>query len=152
MCGIAGIFNYYLDKKVDRDTLMKMNAHMQSRGPDGAGVWLSANESIGLAHRRLSIIDLSNNANQPLHDERFSIVFNGEIYNYKILREQLIQQGFQFKTHSDTEVLLKLYQSRGVEMLHALRGMFAFAIWDEKNQTLFCARDSFGIKPFYFFE
>ena len=150
MCGIAGIFNYYLDKKVDRDTLMKMNAHMQSRGPDGAGVWLSANESIGLAHRRLSIIDLSNNANQPLHDERFSIVFNGEIYNYKILREQLIQQGFQFKTHSDTEVLLKLYQSRGVEMLHALRGMFAFAIWDEKNQTLFCARDPFGIKPFYF--
>lgn len=150
MCGIAGIFNYHSDKKVSRDALTKMNLHMQSRGPDGAGVWLNTNESVGLAHRRLSIIDLSGDANQPMHDESFSIVFNGEIYNYQSLRNELILKGFQFKTQSDTEVLLKLYQSRGVDMLHALRGMFTFAIWDEKNQTLFCARDPFGIKPFYF--
>lgn len=150
MCGIAGIFNYHSDKKVSPDTLIKMNLHMQSRGPDGAGVWLNHQESVGLAHRRLSIIDLSQTANQPMQDESFCIVFNGEIYNYKALRDELIQKGFQFKTHGDTEVLLKLYQSRGVEMLQVLRGMFAFAIWDEKNQTLFCARDPFGIKPFYF--
>lgn len=150
MCGIAGIFNYHSDKKVSHDTLAAMNQHMQSRGPDGAGIWLNNNKSVGLAHRRLSIIDLSQMANQPLHDETLSIVFNGEIYNYKILRDQLIQKNHQFKTHSDTEVLLKLYREYGVDMLTQLRGMFAFAIWDEKNQTLFCARDPFGIKPFYF--
>lgn len=150
MCGIAGIFNYHSNKKVNRDTLAKMNQHMQSRGPDGAGIWLNHHESVGLAHRRLSIIDLSDSANQPLHDESLSIVFNGEIYNYKTLRDQLIQKNHSFKTHSDTEVLLKLYREYGVDMLLQLRGMFSFAVWDEKNQTLFCARDPFGIKPFYF--
>ena len=129
---------------------MRMNDSMQTRGPDGADVWIHPRQHIGFTHRRLSIIDLSDHAKQPMHDNELCITFNGEIYNYKILRDNLIQQGERFQTQSDTEVLLKLYRRDREKMLTKLRGMFAFAIWDEKNQTLFCARDHFGIKPFYF--
>src|SRR3990167_2993992 len=150
MCGIAGIFEYSHSKKVSLNELTKINDYMQARGPDGSGIWINQDGFLGLAHRRLSIIDLSENANQPMHEGDLSITFNGEIYNYKKLRDALIEKGCHFKTTSDTEVLLKLYQLHGVAMLSHLRGMFAFAIWDEKNKILFCARDHFGIKPFYY--
>ncbi len=150
MCGIAGIFEYSQQKKVTPSELNQMSEHMRLRGPDGAGFWTNPDESLGFVHRRLSIIDLSTDANQPLHDGVFTIVFNGEIYNYKKCRDDLMQKGYLFKTHSDTEVILKLYHLHGVGMLNLLRGMFAFSIWDEKNKTLFCARDPFGIKPFYY--
>lgn len=150
MCGIAGIFHYHTPETVHADELSRMSHHLRLRGPDGAGTWVNTSGKVGLVHRRLSIIDLSTDANQPMHDGHFSIVFNGEIYNHHALRDALIKKGYQFKTRSDTEVLLKLYQSAGKAMLNQLRGMFAFAIWDERKQTLFCARDHFGIKPFYF--
>lgn len=122
------------------------------RGPDGSGEWLSPDERVGLAHRRLSIIDLSDQATQPMHDQQRELVvtFNGEIYNYLSLRQRLEAKGYVFRTHSDTEVLLHLYADRGEEMVHDLRGMFAFAIWDGQQQSLFLARDRFGIKPLYY--
>jgi len=152
MCGIAGIFHYHSAQLVDFTELNKINDHLRLRGPDDAGVWVNEIGNLGLAHRRLSIIDLSQNAKQPMQlvGESLWITFNGEIYNYQTLRDELAKQGHCFETHSDTEVILKLYQLHGENMLNQLRGMFSFAIWDEKNKTLFCARDPFGIKPFYF--
>src|SRR3989338_7946167 len=102
MCGIAGIFEYAQNSSVNLDELARINSMIKSRGPDGDGVWINASQNIGLAHRRLSIIDLSDQAKQPMHDHALTITFNGEIYNYKSLRCQLIQDGFLFKTHSDT--------------------------------------------------
>ena len=150
MCGICGVFHYQKNNRVDRAELQRMNDSMRSRGPDGEGIWINSDNALGFAHRRLSIIDLSSDAAQPMHDGDFTITYNGEIYNYKNLRDDLLTQGVQFKTHSDTEVILKLYQLHGTAMLRKLRGMFAFAIWDNKKKILFCARDHFGIKPFYF--
>src|SRR3990167_2168689 len=152
MCGIAGIFNYNHSEKINLIELNNMNHHMHSRGPDDSGIWVNSSETIGLAHRRLSIIDLSQNAKQPmqLQNSELVITFNGEIYNFQEIKKNLMQDGYCFKTHSDTEVILALYQKYNVNMLKKLRGMFALAIWDEKNKTLFCARDPFGIKPFYF--
>jgi asparagine synthase (glutamine-hydrolysing) len=124
---------------------------MRPRGPDGAGIWISPRDTIGLAHRRLSIIDLSDAAAQPMqiHNGRYRIVSNGEIYNYQSLRRELEGEGCNFHSTSDTEVLLYLYAKRGADMVHALRGMFAFAIWDESKRGLFLTRDHFGIKPLY---
>ncbi len=128
-----------------------MLAVMRHRGPDGQGVYLGGR--VGLGHLRLSIIDLSTGA-QPLANEDGSvwIVFNGEIYNYPELRKQLLARGHQFKTTSDTEVIIHLYEERGEECIKDLRGMFAFAIWDEPRQRLFLARDRVGIKPLYYFQ
>ena len=128
-----------------------MLAVMRHRGPDGQGVYLGGR--VGLGHLRLSIIDLSTGA-QPLANEDGSvwIVFNGEIYNYPGLRKQLLARGHQFKTTSDTEVIIHLYEERGEECVKDLRGMFAFAIWDEPRQRLFLARDRVGIKPLYYFQ
>jgi asparagine synthase (glutamine-hydrolysing) len=153
MCGIAGIFSYRNNSlTVDHNELIEMRESMFNRGPDGEGLWISIDKKIGLAHRRLSIIDLSETGSQPMHsrDGNLHIVFNGEIYNYLDLRNYLQNKGFNFKSTSDTEVLLSLYQDKGVEMLSCLRGMYAFAIWDEINKRLFLARDPFGIKPLYF--
>ena len=124
---------------------------MHARGPDGAGSWWSQDRHCGLGHRRLSIIDLSERASQPMKsdDGRLVIVFNGEIYNFPQLRLELEADGAQFRTTSDTEVLLHLYARYGAEMVHRLRGMFAFAIWDEVRRGLFLARDPYGIKPLY---
>ncbi len=153
MCGIAGIFAY--DQRapaVDMEELRAIRDHMKMRGPDGFGEWCSENGRLGLAHRRLSIIDLSDNASQPMASgDGVSIVtYNGEIYNYQALRRQLEQKGWRFRTQSDTEVLLHLYAEKGDEMVYDLRGMYAFAIWDEKKQELFLARDPYGIKPLYY--
>jgi len=125
---------------------------LQHRGPDNAGHWLSENKTIYLGHRRLSIIDLGSHANQPLKssDSRYWLTFNGEIYNYKSLRVELEQLGAIFATSSDTEVLLNAYSVWGKSCLEKLHGMFAFAIWDQKSKSLFCARDRTGEKPFYY--
>src|SRR5213596_4079477 len=141
MCGIAAIFSYHNGPRVDESELLKIRDRMTSRGPDGAGIWFSADQRVGLAHRRLAIIDLSPSAAQPMFDETgmLAIVFNGEIYNYRELKAQLETSGFQFRSASDTEVLLHLYADRGVRMLDSLRGMYAFALWDDRKKALFVA-------------
>jgi len=125
---------------------------MASRGPDGANLWVSADSRVGLAHRRLAIIDLSEGGAQPMAtpDGAIRIAFNGEIYNFPHLRGELEKKGYRFRSHSDTEVLLYLYQEYGRAMVRQLRGMFAFALWDERKRALFLARDPLGIKPLYY--
>ncbi len=153
MCGIVSIFNYHNNAPpVDREELLRVRERMENRGPDGAGLWISENGRIGLAHRRLAIIDLSEAGAQPMStsDGKLRIVFNGEIYNYKALRNDLEKEGHRFISTSDTEVLLHLYRQYGRDMVHRLRGMYAFAIWDEEKNGLFLARDPFGIKPLYY--
>ncbi|MBL6946563.1 MAG: asparagine synthase (glutamine-hydrolyzing) [Rhodospirillales bacterium] len=153
MCGIAGIFSFQADAPpIDAGELVVIRDHMAPRGPDGAGSWISDDGRIGLAHRRLAIIDLSDDAAQPMEIEggRYRITFNGEIYNYRALREELTAQGVRFKTQSDTEVVLQLYARHGPDVVSKLRGMFSFAIWDETKRGLFAARDPLGIKPLYY--
>ena len=152
MCGIAAIFSYGDSAPpVDSHEILRIRDAMATRGPDGEGVWYSADARVGLAHRRLAIIDLSEAAAQPMATEDGScvITYNGEIYNYKELRSELEKGGSRFRSASDTEVLLCLYQKFGRNMVHRLRGMFAFAIWDARSRALFLARDQFGIKPLY---
>jgi asparagine synthase (glutamine-hydrolysing) len=152
MCGIAGILAYSEHAPpADPDQLAAMRERMASRGPDGAGLYIDPAGRMGLAHRRLAIIDLSAAASQPMasSDGRYQVVFNGEIYNYRALRDELLRGGYEFRTQSDTEVLLNLYARDGERMCESLRGMFAFALWDSKERSLFLARDPFGIKPLY---
>ena len=153
MCGIAGIYAYLdVAPAVDRGELARMNVRMAVRGPDGSGDWISNDGRVGFTHRRLAIIDLSERGAQPMHsaDGRLTITFNGEIYNYRELRAELERKGFEFRTESDTEVLLQLYADRGVAMVEALRGMFAFGLWDARHGRLLLARDPLGIKPLYY--
>lgn len=153
MCGIAGIFAYSnMTAQVESEELLRIREAMIVRGPDDAGLWLSTDKRIGLAHRRLSIIDLSKTGRQPMMTQNgvLSIVFNGEIYNYRELRTQLEAKGYRFYSNSDTEVLLHLYVEYGTQIVYHIRGMYAFAIWDDKNKGLFIARDPFGIKPLYY--
>src|SRR6202167_2394752 len=152
MCGINGIVAYHSASRAPEEAeLLATRDAMRARGPDGAGAWWSADRHCGLGHRRLSIIDLSDRASQPMtsSDGRFVVVFNGEIYNYPQLRTELEDDGARFRTTSDTEALLHLYARHGAEMVHRLRGMFAFAIWDQTRRGLFLARDPYGIKPLY---
>jgi asparagine synthase (glutamine-hydrolysing) len=152
MCGIVSIFAYNGNSGVDRGELRRIRDYMTARGPDGFGEWYSLDNRVGLGHRRLAIIDLSEAGAQPMQnaDRSLVITFNGEIYNYQALRAGLEKKGYHFQSTSDTEVLLQLYADKGTEMLHDLRGMFAFAIWDERKKSLFLARDPFGIKPLYY--
>ena len=152
MCGVNGIFAYHSASNAPAEAeLIATRDAMRARGPDGSGIWWSIDRRCGLGHRRLSILDLSDRASQPMisEDGRFVVVFNGEIYNYPTLRAELEEEGLQFRTTSDTEVLLHLYARHGAEMVHRLRGMFAFAIWDGARRGLFLARDPYGIKPLY---
>jgi len=152
MCGIAGIWRYN-NSKVSSREIKAMTDTIAHRGPDGEGLWLSEDEQIALGHRRLSIIDLSDNAKQPMVlDERYIITFNGEIYNYIELRDNLKQKGVKFRTESDTEVLLNAYRLWGENCLKELDGMFAFVIYDQLEKKLFCARDRFGEKPLYYYQ
>jgi asparagine synthase (glutamine-hydrolysing) len=149
MCGIAG--QYCLDGAApDEKLLTEMSRRLTHRGPDGEGIHIHA--SAGLVHRRLAIIDLSDEGLQPMtsEDGTLWIVFNGEIYNYLELREELIAKGHRFHSHSDTEVILHAYEEWGADCLPRFNGMWGFAILDEKKGELFCARDRFGIKPFYY--
>ncbi|MGE3724346.1 MAG: asparagine synthase (glutamine-hydrolyzing) [Candidatus Sericytochromatia bacterium] len=149
MCGIAGLLQLNLESVSELSESLKTMNHLQiHRGPDGDGIWLHPNEHIGFAHRRLSIIDIETGA-QPMSDNRGNwVTYNGEIYNYPELKTELGINNF--KTHSDTEVILLAYQKWGIDCINHFRGMFAFALWDEEKQALFCARDRFGIKPFYY--
>jgi asparagine synthase (glutamine-hydrolysing) len=153
MCGINGIVSFGAGAApVDAGELTRTREAMRSRGPDAAGIWLSPDGRTGLGHRRLSIIDVSNRANQPMVSREGDLVltFNGEIYNFSELREELARDGESFATTSDTEVVLRMYRRWGDAMLPRLRGMFAFAIWDARSNTLFLARDPYGIKPLYY--
>jgi asparagine synthase (glutamine-hydrolysing) len=153
MCGLAGIYAYhYAANPIARAELRRMRDHMAARGPDGAGEWLAPHGRVGFGHRRLAIIDLSEAAAQPMasRDGSTVIAFNGEIYNYQALRAELEAQGHVFRTQSDTEVLLHLYAAKGLAMLQALRGMFAFALWDANKGGLLLARDPYGVKPLYY--
>ena len=153
MCGLAGIIGYHPGAPaVDAQALERMREAMVPRGPDGHGQWISDDGRVGLAHRRLAILDLSEAGAQPMHgtDGRVSITYNGEIYNFRALREALRQGGVQFRSHSDTEVLLALYERDGPGFVEKLRGMFALALWDADKRGVLLARDPFGIKPLYF--
>lgn len=148
MCGIAGILNR--EPAPCTVALEKLQAALRHRGPDDEGLWVSPSGRAGLAHTRLAVLDLSTAGHQPMMQDGHVIVFNGEIYNFRALRAELEAAGVEFHTRSDTEVLLRLYQREGTSMLTRLRGMFALAIWDEREQSALLARDAFGIKPLYY--
>jgi asparagine synthase (glutamine-hydrolysing) len=152
MCGIAGMmrFDGGLVSEMELKQMCNLLAH---RGPDSEGTWIHPSQHVALGHRRLSIIDLSDAAGQPMQyaDSRYTIIYNGEIYNYVELKEWLTRFRYEFKTGSDTEVLLALYDFKKEKCLEYLDGMFAFALWDDVEGTLFCARDRFGEKPFFYF-
>ncbi|MBS1777308.1 MAG: asparagine synthase (glutamine-hydrolyzing) [Bacteroidetes bacterium] len=149
MCGIAGIINKN-GQTVARETVKQMTDALIHRGPDGEGIFTENN--IGLGHRRLSILDVSDNGAQPmLRGDDLVVVFNGEIYNYIEIREVLRGLGYSFHTGTDTEVLLAAYEHWGEACVHQFNGMWAFAIYNRKNNKVFCSRDRFGIKPFYYF-
>ena len=152
MCGITGILAFNEVGRFDLTNLEKATFALSHRGPDHHGTYI--NHTVGLGHRRLSVIDTSENANQPFEilDGRYVIVFNGEIFNYKALRKDLIAKGIQFKSDSDTEVLLHLYAHEGKSCLQKLNGFFAFAIYDSVEKSLFIARDRIGIKPLLYFQ
>jgi len=146
MCGILGSLPASVDLKFFSHAL-DLLAH---RGPDGRGVWQEAENRITLGHRRLSILDLSDSGSQPMHADRYVIVHNGEIYNYKELKSELEKNGYVFRTHTDTEVILAAYEQWGAACLQKFNGMWAFAIWDKKEKMLFLSRDRFGKKPLFY--
>jgi len=151
MCGIAGILSF--DAPVETGKLQTMLDAIRHRGPDGEGLWISPDRMVGIGNRRLSVIDLSDEGSQPMFslDGRYCIVYNGEVYNYRELRESHIQRGVRYHGHSDTEVVLNHFALFGERALADFDGMFAFAIWDKSRHELFCARDRLGEKPFYYF-
>ena len=149
MCGIAGIVRF--DKKpVKKDEVLRMMKVIKHRGPDDEGVYVDG--AVGLGHVRLSILDLTEAGHQPMTDAtgRYTIIQNGESYNYIELREELAAKGYTFRTQTDTEVVLNGYIEWGEAVLERLNGMFAMAIYDKEAQTVFLARDRFGVKPFYY--
>lgn len=149
MCGIAGIISFDREKPVEADRLRRMRDILRHRGPDGEGLWIDG--PVGLAHRRLSIVDLASGG-QPMAtgDQNVWIVFNGEIYNHLDLRHDLESRGHHYRTRSDTETILHLYKDAGEACVERLQGMFAFALWDRQRQQLLLARDRLGIKPLYY--
>lgn len=149
MCGIVGIFDIHGKSEIDRELLSRMNESQFHRGPDEGG--LHTEPGLGFGHRRLSIIDLTS-GQQPMHSQDGNVVltYNGEVYNFPDLREELQVLGYTFKTHCDTEVILYAWQAWGEGCVERLRGMFAFAIWDRAQQTLFIARDRLGVKPLFY--
>src|SRR5215467_15629638 len=171
MCGIAGIVS---PRGVNPAMLVAMTQIISYRGPDGFGfaysdldrnnavavfhnqapMSVSSPAAVGLGNRRLAILDVSSAGNQPMQtaDGDLTITYNGEIYNYKELRAELEEAGHQFRTHTDTEVILQAYRAWGQDCVQHFNGMWAFALWDRSRQTLFCSRDRFGVKPFYYAE
>ncbi len=151
MCGIAGIFNYKTNQPVDLTLLTRMYRSIVHRGPDEEGFYINHQTGVGLGHRRLSIIDLKT-GKQPMSDteEDIWIVYNGEIYNFPELKNELQSKGYHFRTNSDTEVIIYLYKEKGEKAFARLNGMFAFAIYDKKKKCVILARDHFGVKPLYY--
>jgi len=153
MCGIVGFVNLKqnLNKEKYKHVLSNMANSIAKRGPDEDGYYIK--EHVCLAHKRLIVVD-PEGGKQPMNcklfDNTYTIIYNGQLYNIKELKKELKENGFSFETHSDTEVLLKSYIHWGYNVIHKLNGIFAFAIWDEKKQELFVARDHFGVKPFYY--
>src|SRR3989338_3616587 len=149
MCGICGKIS--LNGNVTEELIRKMCGTLAHRGPDDEGVYIK--EGVGLGHRRLAIIDLSPAGHQPMSNEDGSlwIVMNGEIYNFPELKSALEKNGHEFKSRTDTEVVIHLYEEKGADCVKDLRGMFSFAIWDQKNKRLFMARDRVGKKPLYYY-
>ncbi|GAA4406036.1 asparagine synthase (glutamine-hydrolyzing) [Nibrella viscosa] len=149
MCGIAGIITH---QQINSDALFQMIDAMVHRGPDGKGYWFSEDMTVALGHRRLSILDLSDSGTQPMSDRsgNYIITFNGEIYNYLELRQELRNYGAKFASNTDTEVILEAYKQWGTDCLQHFNGMFAFALYDRTAQVLFCARDRYGEKPFLY--
>ncbi len=156
MCGISGFLNFnnnfshYDLKKFS----LSMSSTLERRGPDSFGIWVEKEKKLTLSHRRLSIIDLNERSDQPMHsiNERFVIVYNGEIYNYLEIKEKLIKKNVKFKTDSDTEVILESISEFGLEDgIKQLEGMFSIAVWDKKLKNLFLIRDRIGIKPLFFY-
>src|SRR5262249_27925868 len=149
MCGLAGVFDLHGKREIDRALVGRMNDRLSHRGPDGAGTHFVP--GAGLAHRRLAIIDLAG-GRQPLFNEdgTVAIVYNGEIYNFAELARELAGRGHRFRTHCDTEVVVHAWEEWGESCVERFRGMFAFALLDEKRQTLFLARDRLGKKPLYY--
>ncbi|TAL65575.1 MAG: asparagine synthase (glutamine-hydrolyzing), partial [Bacteroidetes bacterium] len=154
MCGIIGALAFKNSAFIITEPyIIRMRDTMIHRGPDSAGIWIAEDHRVGLGHRRLSIIDLSESANQPMSNEDSSIwiVFNGEIYNHAEIRPKLERLGHKFKTdHSDTEVIIHAYEQWGIDCVHKFRGMFAIALWDAKAGELWLIRDRIGIKPLYY--
>lgn len=148
MCGIAGIFDFR--NKIVRNELKSLSEKLQFRGPDAEGIWINQTENLGLVHRRLSILDLNERSNQPMQQKNFTITYNGEVYNYNELKKNHFSFNTNWLTTSDTEVLLKLYDLFKHRTPTYLRGMFAFAIYDQNQDELFLARDHFGMKPLYY--
>jgi len=146
MCGILGIIDKY--NTIDSAELNRAIDIVRHRGPDGKGIFIDSN--IGFAHRRLSIFDLSDRGNQPMHFKDLVIVFNGAIYNFEELKKELEYDGYKFHTRTDTEVILASYHKWGMDCVNKFNGMWSFSIYDKKNNIVFCSRDRFGIKPFYF--
>ncbi len=150
MCGISGIINK-TKKVVNQDEIKKINDLIVHRGPDDEGFYFSNNFAFG--HRRLSILDLSSAGHQPMHYlDKYTITYNGEVYNYLEIKEELLDEGYIFKSHTDTEVILASYDKWGQECVNKFNGMWAFAIYDKEKDIIFCSRDRFGIKPFYYTE
>lgn len=152
MCGIAGVASGASEKKFQESLLLAMRDCMETRGPDDAGIQQFSGAA--LVSRRLAVLDLSPNGHMPMRtpDGRYALVYNGEIYNFRELRDELIKKGVKFRSGTDTEVLLQLYALEGPAMLERLNGMFAFAVWDDSEKKLFAARDRMGVKPFYYAE
>jgi asparagine synthase (glutamine-hydrolysing) len=151
MCGIAGFVDF--TKKSTEEVLNRMSCALPHRGPDGQGTYFHQTDDIqvGLGHRRLSIIDLSSAANQPMHYNGLHLIFNGEIYNYDEIRNRLIESGHQFTTHSDSEVILHSWEEWGEKCIDEWRGMFAIVLYDERKQEVICVRDRAGVKPFHYY-
>jgi asparagine synthase (glutamine-hydrolysing) len=151
MCGIGG-YSFSLKTPLAKNILFEILNKIKQRGPDDNGIYEDRNNKVGLVHARLAIQDLSSLGHQPMisKDGQIVLVFNGEIYNFRELRSDLLAKGVNFKSDSDTEVLLNLYITEGKDMLYKLNGIFAFALWDQRSQSLFLARDNFGIKPLYY--
>lgn len=150
MCGFVGIVSKNI---IDDKNLLAMRDTLTHRGPDSCGVYISPNHRVGLGFRRLSIIDLTEAGSQPMStiDGDLTIVFNGEVYNYSSIKQELLSLGYSFNSQSDSEVVLYSYKQWGADCLQKFQGMFAFAIYDLQKNNLFIARDRLGIKPLYYF-
>src|SRR5947207_11423732 len=151
MCGITGFIDF--KRSSSEDILTKMSNAISHRGPDGEGIFFVETQTalLGFGHRRLSIIDLSTAANQPMHFDGLHVIFNGEIYNYNEIRNELISLGHQFNKHSDTEVILHGWREWGEKSIEKWHGMFTVALFDEPANELICIRDRAGVKPFYYY-